>query len=357
MPVVAEGFKPALGAPYNSLWTRDNAYTMWHDPGRFTAAQRRQFVSYYLSRRSTGAEADPDGGTLPANYVADRIDAAGVAAWKNAGASTLPFADGIAFVVLALWVDWNETGDTSTFTTNQTAIDACLAALPRAGNGCVTFGGAGSVDYGFTDSIKKTGDVTYGTALLAWAYRMLSEIAGENGVGTYSTAFATAKAGLATLRKPSGWYKGSSNNQYEKDDVWATALIVAENLLDSPSDRLTSAYRIVDSYQWGQISSGGWVRHLPEGQFWVGATGVVGDYQNGGYWLTPLWDCYRAAQLIDQDIADGWANAALNTLADQIADEGTVGANTAPYEWFNDVTVSVPKGYTPSAAIVRRFVS
>lgn len=357
MPVVAEGFRPAVGAVYDSLWTRDNAYCIWHDPTRFTATQRRQFVSHFLSARSTTADADPDGGTLPPDFIADRIRGNGYRDFKNAGASELPFMDGIAFVVLALWSDWNLTGDTTTFTANQTTIDTCLAAIPRSANGCVySDPAAPSVDYGFTDQIKKTGDVAYGTALQAWAYKMCAEMAGETGSGTYTTLFNQAKSGLATLRKSSGWYKGSSGNNAAVDDVWATALIVAENLLDSSTDRLTSAQAIVDGYQWGRISSNGWVRHLPVGQFWTNSGAAPGEYQNGGYWLTPLWDCYRAALLVDASVANGWKNAALNTLNNQIAAEGTVGATTAPYEWFNGSTISGPKGYTASAAIVARFI-
>jgi len=91
--VQEQGYRPA--SVYNALWTRDHAYVLWHNPGLLTAAQRRQFVTYTLSRRTTGAESDPDGGTLPADWIADRIDATGVAAYKNAGVSKLPFMDGM----------------------------------------------------------------------------------------------------------------------------------------------------------------------------------------------------------------------------------------------------------------------
>lgn len=352
------GYRPA--SAYNALWTRDHAYVLWHYPGLLTAAQRREFVTYTLSRRTTGAESDPDGGTLPADFIADRIDSTGTATYKNAGASDLPFMDGIHMVILALWSDWNATGDISTFVAQKTAIDACLAAIPRSGNGCVySDPAAPSVDYGFTDTIKKTGDVAYGTALQAWAYKMCGEMAGDT---SYDAARATAEAGLATLRHSSGWYLGSSGNNSGVYDVWATALAVAEGLV-SGSDRLTSATTIKNAYSTGssdafgyssQITQYGLVRHLPTGQFWTGTSTTQGTYQNGGYWLTPLWDCVRAVALVDQALALQWAAEALTQLNDEYSAE-SVWTNV-PYEWHNHNVGVGAKGYAASAAIVNRFV-
>lgn len=224
------GYRPA--SVYNALWTRDHAYVMWHNPTLLTAAQRRQFVTYTLSRRTSGVEADPDGGTLPANWIADRIDSSGTATYKNAGASKLPFMDGIAFVILVLWTDWNLTGDLTTYTASKSAIDACLAVIPTSVSGCVySDPAAPSVDYGFTDGVLKTGDVAYGTALLARSYKMMGEMAGDS---SYDAPRAAAETGLATLRGSSGWYKGSSGNNATRDDVWATALIAAASWLNVP---------------------------------------------------------------------------------------------------------------------------
>lgn len=355
------GFRPA--SIYNALWTRDHAYILWHHPSLMTPTQRRQFVTYTLSRRTTGVEADPDGGFLPADWIADRIDSAGVAAYKNAGTSKLPFMDGIAFVVLGLWADWNATGDLTTFTASQSAIDDCLDVIPRSMNGCVYSDPATpSVDYGFADGVLKTGDVAYGTALQAWAYKMLAEMANEDGSGTYSTLRAAAEAGLATLRQGSGWYKGSSANNATRDDVWATALIVAEGLAPE-ADRRASAETIKAAYLNGstgpfgyssEITQFGLVRHLPTGQTWAGTSVTSGTYQNGGYWLTPLWDCVRAVDLVDPSLARTWAAEALQQVNDEFTAEAT-WANV-PYEWHNHSVGVGAKGYVASAALVHRFV-
>lgn len=351
---VEHGYQPANGS-YDALWTRDHAYTLWHYPTLQSATLRRQFINHRIATRSTGAEADPDGGTLPADFIVDRIDVDGVRYWKNAGTSDLPFMDGIHFVVLALWADWNLTGDDTTFTANQSAIDDCLAAIPRSGSGCVySDPSTPSVDYGFTDTVLKTGDVAYGTALQAWAYKMCAEMAGEGGVGTYSTARADAEAGLATLRQGSGWYQGSSGNNAARDDVWATALAVAEDLVTG-TDQTDSAQCIADAYSADDISQFGLVRHLPVGQYWAGTSTTADTYQNGGYWLTPLWDCVRAVDKVDPTLARAWVAEALQQLEDEATTEGGDWSRV-PYEWHNFGVGRGAVGYTASAAIVHRFV-
>lgn len=352
------GTRPANGA-YNELWTRDHAYVAWHQPRLFSSAQLRGFITRRLATRSTSSTPDPDGGFLPPNFICDRINNVGVVTFKNAGTSKLPFLDGIHFVVLALWADWRETGDSSFFAANKTVIDACLAAIPRSpsGNGCVwsdPSGSNSSVDYGFTDGVRKTGDCAYSTALQAWTYKMLAEISGEVGSGAYTTLRAAAEAGLATLRKSTGWYAGSSVNNLNVDDVWATALIVAEGLCPM-ADRIASAVAIAKAYSAGTITQRGWVRHLPVGQFWSGTGIAQGEYQNGGYWATPLWDCVRAVCLVNPGLARQWVNEAVAEYRAQVAAEGTVGADTAPYEWFNGAVLSTPKGYTASAALLARL--
>lgn len=360
MAVLETGFRPALGTVYDALWTRDHAYAIWHDPSLMSVADVRQFVTHRLATRSTTGAATSNG---YADFVADRITQAGNVIYRNDGMSERPFMDGIAFIVLMLWSDWHATGHTATYTANKAAINACLAALPRSVNGCVySDPAAPSVDYGFCDSIKKTGDVAYGTALLAWSYKMLAQVAtaaGDTaGAASYTTAYQHARDGLATLRKPSGWYAGSSGNNAAVDDVWVTALAVAENLIADPAERVASAVKIRDAYLASSITLYGWVRHMPTGQHWTGTTTTQDYYQNGAYWLTPLWDCYRAVQLVDPVIAREWAVEAMTTVQNQITVEG-VGAEvamSAPYEFLMFGGHSTPVGYTASAAVLKRFV-
>lgn len=354
------GFAPDATNAYGALWTRDHAYTVWHMPNLLTADEIASFVRQRLATRSASSTADPDGGTFGAagaNFICDRISNTGVVTFKNAGASKLPFMDGIAFVVLALWSQWKMSGTLTLYTEVKADVDTCLAAIPRAANGCVYSDPANpSVDYGFTDGVKKTGNVAYGTALQAWAYKMMAEMAGETTSGPYTTLRLAAQSGLATLRQSSGWYSGSSVNNAARDDVWATALIVAEGLCTAAQGK-ASALTLRDAYLAGTITSRGWVRHMPVGQYWVGTSVAVDTYQNGGYWLTPIWDCYRAVSLVDPQVAYSWVSEAMGESQRQFAAEGTVGAVTAPYEWFFQTTNSGPKGYTASAAIFNRFAT
>lgn len=352
------GFAPDASGNYTELWTRDHAYVVWHMPHLVSPDQIAAFVRTRVAMRSTAGMADPDGGTLGAdgaNFVCDKISNTGTPTFKYQGRSHLPFMDGIAFTILAMWTHWTITGQTNLFDEVRDDVDACLAAIPRSSNGAVwSDPAAPSVDYGFTDGILKTGDVTYGTALQAWSYKMMAQMAGELGVGPYTEARAHAEAGLRTLRKGNGWYSGSSGNNAAADDVWATALIVAEGLCtDAEADASSRAIR--DAYNLGQIAQRGWVRHLPAGQFWTGTSMAQHTFQNGGFWLTPLWDCYRAVARTDQTTAHAWASEAVAEVLRQFTAEVGIGPRTAPYEWFSGSTPSFAKGYTASAAILGRF--
>lgn len=352
----AEGYTPANGA-YVALTIRDHAYTVWHYPELLTASQRRQVVVTFLSHLSVGTENDFEGGTLPAGWPPVSLYNNGVPDFKNPDEpnGTLPMMDSIHFLILILWTDWTLTGDNSTFLAQQAVIDDCLALLPRSVNGCVYSDPAGDqIDYGFTDRIIKTGDVAYGTALQAWAYKMCAEMTGESGSGPYTTLREEAQDGLATLRQPDGWYAGSSINQAAVDDVWATALIVAEELV-SGADRTASATTLRDAYLAGTITQNGLVRHIPTGQTWADDSynSPSFPFQNGGYWLTPLWDCYRAVNLVDSSTAHDWVQEALDEIEAEIV---ASGPTQAPYEYRQGAIISPPKGYTCHAALVQRFL-
>jgi hypothetical protein len=316
-------------------------------PRLFTTAQRQQFIQRRIDTRTDGTEDDPDNGTLPADFVCDRIHEDESIVYKNAGYSNYPFMDGIAFVVDALHADWIITGDDTLFTTNETDINTCLAALPKSSNAIYSDPANASVDYGFTDTILKTGRVTYGTALLGKVYKQMAAMNGESGSGTYTTLLNTTKTALEPLRRANNFYMGSETNNSGVDDVWATALIVAEDLVSGP-DRVDSAQAIADNYQ--VITDRGWIRHLPAGQYWAGTATVQDTYQNGGYWITPLWDCIRSVALVDRRLALRWAQEAADEFRSQVDDEGVEGEDTAPYEWFYSTTNSNPKGYCESLA-------
>lgn len=343
-----EAFEPDAGHGYDAIWTRDHCYAIWHNPTLYSSAQIQQFVTHRLATRSVS----------PPDFIADRISTSGSVTYKNGG--QLPFMDGIAFLVLAVWTDWNETGDDSYFLAHQSDIDDCIAATPRSVNGCVWSDPANpSCYYGFTDAVNITGDMAMGTAMHAWAYKMLDEISGGGSStaegDTYANLRAHAESGLATLRQGNGFYQASNTNSVGKDDVWCTALAVAEELV-SGTDRTDSAQALADAYLGGDITENGWVRHLPDPQTWPDIAPTAGTYQNGGYWLTPIWDCVRAVDLVDSALARTWAAQAIQEVADQYTAEGSWLA--VPWEWRHTGATGNGgvKGYTASAAIVHRFI-
>ena len=120
------------------------------------------------------------------------------------------------------------------------------------------------------------------------------------------------------------------------------------------TDRADSATTIASAYSAGTITQFGLVRHLPVGQYWTLCDASADTYQNGGYWLTPLWDCVRAVALVDPGLAHTWAAEAMTQLNDEHTTEGTW--LNVPYEWHRYPGGVGAKGYSASAAEVHRFV-
>ena len=355
------GFMATSDVHYLSdVFTRDMALAVYHQPNLLSAAWRRAWVVNRLATRSTTSDPDPDGGNLTANWVTQRITTTGTRYFKNAGATHFPDMDGIAYVLLVLWTDWLETGDNSTFLAHQTVINSCLAALPRDpanANGCVYSDPANpSVDFGYTDSVKKTGLVTMGSALLARAYRQCADMAGETagGVGgTYTTAYDEIVTAMRILRDTNGFYLGSSGNNSAVHDTWATALIAAEGLC-SADEQLASCQAIVDQYQAGAgWTQNGIIRHLLPGETWSGTSTATGHYQNGGYWYTPARECLRCAQRANPRVADTWANELIRSW--QVAITAIGQNNFAPYEWYNAGVGSGAAGEIEAAAFLCRL--
>jgi hypothetical protein len=342
------GFTPANGT-YDRIWTCDEGAAIFHHPGLQTAAQRRQWFQHRV-RWSVANSTYP-------GWVPDSISPSGTVYFFGGGvASATPYFSNIWSLVLALWSDWDATGDTATFAANQSYIDDCLAIIPRSASGCAWSDPASpSTDFLWTDGVSKTGDCAMGTVVLAHAYRMLDAISGggssTNPAGTpYAALRAAAEAAIGTLwNSGTGFLRASSGNNSGVDDVWATALACAEDLLGS--NRAAAAAALRSAYLAGTVTDGGFVRHLPAGQFWTGTSYAHGVYQNGGFWAEPVWDCVRAVSVVDHPTARAWASDFVATVA---ADAASSGAAYAPHEWRNGTNQGAA-GYTAWAAMLNRF--
>jgi hypothetical protein len=208
---------------------------------------------------------------------------------------------------------------------------------------CDAAEGKTRVDWGFCDTVRKTGRCLM-PSLLRWhAARDLEALFRAAGDTLQAKRFAHEAARLQAaiphvfyraLPQADGYEKGlllSATGLSMKEDVWAAAYAVWLGLLPRRSE-LAVARRLLSLYRQGGTVLDGQVRHLPPdgawGGFWEQCVATPGTYQNGAFWGTPsgwyiaaLWKVDRAAaqEMLSQFLAHLSANR----------------AKGAPWECFN----------------------
>jgi len=188
------------------------------------------------------------------------------------------------------------------------------------------------VDWGFCDSIRKTGEVLM-PSLMRWqAAGRLAEllaVSGDRkGSQRYRLIQRQIRSNLNTFAThlPRGEIVlSSATGVGRQDDIWASAFAVWLGVLPK-RDELAVARHLLRMYRTGGIVSAGQIRQLPEGEYWSQASSAPDTYQNGGYWATPT----------------GWFIAAINTASPRdareiyssfIADLKDHRNQGAPFEW------------------------
>ncbi|MHB8635912.1 MAG: glucosidase family protein [Fimbriimonadaceae bacterium] len=209
------------------------------------------------------------------------------------------------------------------------------------------------VDWGFCDSIRKTGACLM-PSLLRWqAARRLAQLyaAAKRGlkVRHYQAIAATiaknlSRAFFSRIAADEGeLYSATAIGR--QDDVWASAFAVWLGVLP-PKTQAAVATHLLKLTENGSIVKLGQVRELPAGASWQGASTSPGTYQNGGYWATPTGWLAVALKGVNRGAADALVHEYVSYLrANQ--------AKGAPFEWVNpDIHVQSNANYASSAGLV-----
>jgi hypothetical protein len=218
---------------------------------------------------------------------------------------------------------------------------------------CDSKPGKGRVDWGFCDSVTKTGSCLMPSLLrwqaakrLAVMFRRLQ----RNEVAT-------------DLEKQAGLIQGnlwpslvgahgmmfSATGLGSKDDIWASSFAVSIGIL-SRSGEASLARHLLSLYKAGGSVAEGQVRHMPPtgqfGGFWEKASSGQNTYQNGGYWATPTGWLIVALDKVDHA-------AARKLFSEYVASLRSRRAAGAPYEWINPATGAFVNGnYASSVGLV-----
>ena len=213
------------------------------------------------------------------------------------------------------------------------------------------------VDWGFCDSVRKSGSCLM-PSLLRW--QAACRLEALNAAATHPTKAAQYRRVAETIAKsvPAVFYVAqtggdglllSATGLGAQDDVWASAFAVWLGVLPEKT-QASVARHLLKLYRDGWTVRQGQVRSLPKsgplGGYWRQTSSARDTYQNGGYWATPTGWLVAALSKVDQ-------KAATALLHEYAAFVRANRASGAPFEWVNpDTHTQSNANYASSAGLV-----
>ena len=217
------------------------------------------------------------------------------------------------------------------------------------------------VDWGFCDSIRKTGSCLM-PSLLRWqAARRMAEMFASAGDRAEASVYrrdadSVAKSVVSVFYRKIATVGGedqgmlfSATGLGHKDDVWGSAFAVWLGVLPRNTERAVARH-LLALYEAGGTVAEGQIRELPPkgdyGGYWEKASSGPDTYQNGGYWATPTGWMVAALRKVDREAGD-------RLLDEFIAHLRARRTQGAPYEWINPATNTYQNAnYGSSAGLV-----
>jgi len=314
-------FPPQVGLGYEGFWLRDYEYTL------------EGTIDTYSNEELTAACRVFIRGIRDDGAGVDKVDFDGTPIYQpgHGEMGKHPVADGSQFTVSVAWHTYRKTKDKQLLGEIVEPLIKTMNAAPRncetrlvhiepgdAWNRC---------PYGFTDTIRKQGDLLFCSLLYVQASRQLADLLEELGrVDDASHWKAEAQRVAASIRKvfwdaQVGLFRAATIVCREHD-IWGSAFAVYLGVADAAQSKAVATYF---KKHYSEIVLNGHIRHLPGGVYWERATGGKGKpyprdmYQDGAYWPVPTgWFVYTL-DLVDPELAD-------QTVLDMVTDFAKGGA-------------------------------
>jgi hypothetical protein len=330
-------FPPQVGIGYEAFWLRDYEYTLEGSIDSYSDKELTDACRLFVRCL------DADGAGV------DCIKFDGTPIYKPGFGSmgVHPVADGSPFTVAVAWHTYRRTRDVQLVRGIAEPLVRTMNAVPRnPATGLVHIVPGEPQErcpYGFTDTIRKQGDVLFCSLLYVQACRQLAdllEVAGRDDDARHWTA--EGERVTQSIRKvfwdgQIGLFRAATVCCREHD-IWGSAFAVYLGVADAAQSQAVATY-FRDRYT--EIVQAGQVRHLPGGVYWEEAVSRRDTYQNGAYWATPTgWFVYTLDR-VDLDLAD-------RTVIEMVNDFKAGGA----CEWVFGSTRQLPN-YLASAALPR----
>ena len=339
-------YPPQVGSGYEAFWLRDYAYILEGGAAYIPRAELLAAAQVFLkAQRADGA-------------CVDCVKFDGTAIYMP-GYGTMgenPVADGSPFTVAVVWLTWKQTGEAALVSTAVLdALVKAMDAVPRSpSTGLVFIDPAKAWDrcpYGFTDSIRKTGDCFFESLLDIEASRRLAELLTAAGRTQDAQVYTQRAAAVAAQVNAVFWDEGArlyraATVRCREHDVWGSAFAVWLGVAPTDrADKIAACFKASHA----KLTQKGQLRHTLPGVYWeMGCS--PNTYQNGGFWGTPLGWYAVALNRVDPALAD-------RVLIDLVNDYAARGVG----EWVFGDHVALPQGYLSSATLplagMRRLVS
>lgn len=375
---------PGGNMGYPAFWVRDAAMMLG---GELVSAEEVEgWIRLVCSTLvGPGDRAIRDGVVVPAYCVPDHINFDGRATFYPGNYETgerqggapwgkyPPLDDGFYFLQM-VHEHWRLTGSTkllrvkvATSFGSEMVGDLCErvygAVKSEAGSGLVVAGDPDSEnakDWGFCDSVFKSGKLLFPSVLKFVAARRLAEMFSACGDATKAQRYrnearligvAIAAAFLRESKNGKEALLHSASGVGDQPDVWGSALAVHCGALD---ERLSAkvSRALVRAYRDRTAVRDGAARQVPTsdrlGGVWERSISAAGTYQNGGYWGTPMGWYISAVYKTDRAAAADMAREFVRGLGRKVLEDGAVEA----VEWFNpDTGASANPRYVATVAL------
>lgn len=388
---------PGGNMGYHAYWIRDAV--MMLESGLISSGELEGWIRLTSSLIRNHHWHVRPGVVVPPFSIPDHINLDGNAAYypgtyetgdKQGGKpwGKYPPLDNQFYFIHAVYFHWRQTGNLALFHGKvRTAFGAaklshiCDRAYRRVpSDGKTALCTAGNVetenakDFGFCDSVSKSGKLLFPSILKLVAAQQMAELHDAAGSPFHAAAFrrdaAKIKAAIpATFLHPAphpneAWLD-SATEAGRQPDVWGSAFAVYSNAVDiATAEQISRA--LVRAYREKTAVRNGCVRHLlsndpanPNG--WQKAVSKLGEYQNGGYWGAPVGWYLVAMRLTDERAAADMAGDYIDFLRNDQYPDGTAKA----WEWFNPdtcktanpryaATVVLPYGCLRASGLLRQ---
>jgi hypothetical protein len=288
-------YTPDPAGHYGAMWTRDFCYMV---EGAGTLLPREDILAaidlLLATQRADGV-------------IADRVRADGTPVYfagpEDKPLGSGPPVDNAPFLAKLMCAYVDLTGDYEALARRFVPLERALDTVPLQADGLVDIDRNNpQPGYGFTDCVAKTGKV-FMESLLYWEACVRLALTcrrAEHHEEAHDWSERAEKTvhGLAEFWDDDlGMYHAASQH-CRQTDLWGSAYAgVIRYASKTQTERIGHYFR----EHLAQVTLGGYVRHLPAGEWaYMLADVAPGTYQNGGYWAIPAGWVARTLAEVDE---------------------------------------------------------